>query len=350
VEPAPVSSKRFLVVISILVAVPAAFAVVKTFAFHLRNRNNGSIITSGVTREFLLYVPRTYQAAKPAPLVISFHGAGGWPAQQMETSGWNELADREGFIVVYPAGLENVGPRIWHVDRGEQLTRDVRFVSDLIEHLASSYNIDRRRIYANGLSNGGGMSFALSCMLAGRIAAVGLVAAAQTLPASWCTEPRPVPMIAFHGTADPIVPFNGGVSPVSPRPFPNVPIFVSRWARRNGCTPEPVPSQLRGGIDRSEYVGCTGEASVVVYSIRGGGHSWPGGKPLPVWFVGPTSRSIDATREMWRFFRAHPARNPAPPSSRAALRARGNRRQVHIRERAAAEEDVRGQRAKRRRS
>src|SRR5947209_15439212 len=90
------------------------------------------------------------------------------------------------------------------------LMRDVRFISELIDTLRAAYNIDPTRIYANGLSIGGGMAFVLSCTLSDRIAAVGMVAAAQSLPSSWCTDHRPVPMIAFHGTADPIVPYQGG--------------------------------------------------------------------------------------------------------------------------------------------
>jgi polyhydroxybutyrate depolymerase len=191
------------------------------------------------------------------------------------------------------------------VERGDGLQRDVRFISELIDKLESDYNIDPARIYANGLSNGGGMTFVLSCTLSDRIAAAGLVAAAQTLPWSWCTDRRPVPMIAFHGTADPIVPYNGGTSWNTPDSFPNVSMWAAKWARRNRCGPSPAESAVAPDVTRREYTHCADDASVVLYTIRGGGHSWPGGKPLPEWFVGPTSRSIDATSQMWAFFRAH---------------------------------------------
>ncbi len=299
------SRKIVIGAVLILISVPAMFALAEAVTFYVRNRTNGSIVSSGEKRKYLLYVPGSYDRTKPTPLVISMHGAGGWPAQQMNLSEWNRLADSQGFIVVYPSGAEGAGPRIWNVRRGPGLMRDVRFISELIDRLEADYNIDPTRIYANGLSNGGGMSFVLSCTLSDRIAAVGMVAAAQTLPSSWCTDRRPVPMIAFHGTADPVTPYNGGASWVSPRSFPDVSTWVANWARRNRCGANPVESAVAADVTRREYTNCADDTSVVLYTLRGGGHSWPGGKPLPEWFVGPTSRSIDATSQMWAFFREH---------------------------------------------
>jgi polyhydroxybutyrate depolymerase len=301
------SRTKVIGAVVILIALPAASALIAAVSFHVHNRNNGSIVSSGGKREYLLYVPKSYDSRKPAPLVISLHGAGGWPVQQRDMSGWNALAESQGFIVAYPSG-SGVGPRIWNVNRGAGLMRDVRFISDLIDKLAASYNIDQTRIYANGLSNGGGMSFVLSCTLSNRIAAVGMVGAAQSLPWSWCTDHRPVPMIAFHGTADPMALYNGGMSWVTPEPFPAVPTWTANWARRNRCRPEPVESAFAADVTRIEYTNCADDAAVVLYRIEGGGHSWPGGEPMPEWFVGPTTRNLDATREMWAFFRAHPLR------------------------------------------
>ncbi len=195
------------------------------------------------------------------------------------------------------------------MDRGPGLASDVRFISELIDTLSAGYNIDPTRIYANGLSNGGGMAFVLSCTLSDRIAAVGMVAAAHLLPWSWCTDRRPVPAIVFHGTADRQVPYDGGTSWVAPdHRFPSIPAWGATWARRNGCRPDPVESAVAPDVTRIEYPACGGDAAVVLYRIEEGGHSWPGGKPLPEWFVGPTSNGVDATNEMWRFFRAHPLR------------------------------------------
>jgi polyhydroxybutyrate depolymerase len=301
----------------VLVALPAILALIEAVTFFLRNRNNGSIVSSGQRREYLLYVPMSYDRTRPAPLVISMHGAAGWPVQQMELSGWNRLAESEGFLVVYPSGIESAGPRIWHVDSGGGLGRDVTFIAELIDKLEADYNIDRSRIYANGFSNGGGMSFALSCTLSNRIAAVGMVGAAQTLPWRWCTDHRAVPMISFHGTADRMAPYHGGSSWVSERPFPDVATWATNWARRNRCGPQPIESAVAADVARREYTNCADDASVVLYTIERGGHTWPGGKPLPEWFVGPTSRSIDATRQMWAFFRAHPL--PRKSQARASF-------------------------------
>ena len=293
---------RVLATVLVLIGLPVALALTEAISFYVSNRNNGTILD----REYLLHVPASYDPTKPTPLVISMHAAGLWPAAQMEISRWNELADRQGFIVVYPSGAKSSGPRIFHVDKGPARMRDVRFISELIDKLEATYNIDPRRIYANGLSNGGGMAFVLSCTMSDRIAAVGMVAAAQLLPFSWCTDPRPVPMIAFHGTADRAVPYNGGTSWVAPDSFPNVLTWTRNWARRNRCAPNPSDSAVAEDVTRRAYTDCARNADVVLYTIHGGGHTWPGGKPLPEWFVGTTSRSIDATSQMWDFFREHP--------------------------------------------
>jgi polyhydroxybutyrate depolymerase len=297
-------SRKPLAAVLILIALPAALALGEAVTFFARNRNNGSIVSSGEKREYLLYVPRRYDRSKPAPLVISMHGAGGWPTQQRDVSGWNRLAESEGFIVVYPAGADDVGPRVWHVGG----TKDVRFISALIDELTSAYNIDPTRIYADGLSNGADMAFAVSCGLSDRVAAVGMVAAAHILPWSRCGDHRPVPMIAFHGTADPLTPYDGGRSPVVQDPLPSIPAWTARWGRRNGCGADPVDSNVTAEVSRREYTGCTENAAVVLYTLRGGGHTWPGGGALPEWFVGPVDRSIDATSEIWAFFREHPLR------------------------------------------
>ena len=300
------SRKPVIAAVLALIGLPVVLVVIEAVSYHVQNRNNGSIVSSGKKREYIVYAPPSYDRRRPTPLVISLHGAGMWGASQRETSQWNRVADAHGFIVVYPSGSEGTGPRIWHEERGAGLPRDVRFISELIDTLKASYNIDSTRIYANGLSNGGGMSFALSCTLSDRIAAVGMVGAAQLLPFSWCTDHRPVPMIAFHGTADRWVPYHGGHSFVAPNAFPDVPTWAANWARRNRCGSTPTDSVVASDVTRREYTHCADDAAVVLYTIQGGGHTWPGGKPLPEWFVGSTSRSVDASSEMWAFFHAHP--------------------------------------------
>jgi len=299
--------KGVLVGVLVLISLPVALAAIEAAVYYKVNANNGSIISSGEKREYLLYVPNSYDAGKAAPLVISMHGAGLWPAGQMDNSQWNRVADREGFIVVYPSGTEGSGPRIWRGGTGPRFMSDVRFISELVDTLAAAYNIDATRIYANGLSNGGGMSFALSCTLADRIAAVGMVGAAYLRPFDWCPDPRPVPMISFHGTADSWTPYHGGGSPALPRggSFPSIPIWTANWARRNKCETNPVDSVVATDVTRREYPNCADKAAVVLYTIRDGGHTWPGGGHMPEWALGPTSHSIDASSEMWAFFRQY---------------------------------------------
>jgi polyhydroxybutyrate depolymerase len=290
--------------VSVLLGFPVALVLVEAVSFEVRNRSNGTLVSSGQEREYLLHVPTSYDPAKPTALVISMHGGAGWPAMQKETSRWSTLADSQGFIVVYPSGMTGHGPRAWHMNPSG-LAKDVRFISDLIDTLKAAYNIDGARVYADGLSNGGGMAFVLSCTLSDRIAAVGMVASAQLLPFDWCTDQRAVPMIAFHGTADRTVPYHGGKSWVAPGAFPDMPTWAADWARRNRCGANPVESAVAADVTRLEYSNCGDNAAVVLYTVKDGGHSWPGGGPLPEWLVGSTSRSIDATSLMWAFFRDH---------------------------------------------
>lgn len=303
---APLKIRKLVVGAALVVSgVLMVSILIAAVAISVLNRTNGTILSSGQSREYLLYVPQSYDPGRPTPLVISMHGAAVWPAQQMNLTRWNRLAEEQGLIVVYPAG-SGVGPKIWHVNRGAGLMRDVRFISELIDTLMGVYNIDPARVYANGFSLGGGMAFVLSCTLSDRIAAVGMVAAAQTLPWSWCTDKRPVPMVAFHGKAD-LVPYEGGPSPdpFNPVTFPAVRDWAGAWARRNRCSANPSESLVAADVTRLEYTGCADDATVLLFTIEGGGHQWPGGKPVPKWLFGSTTSSIDATTEMWAFFRQH---------------------------------------------
>jgi polyhydroxybutyrate depolymerase len=276
--------------------------------FLLANKTNGRIDSAGEKRKYLLYVPASYNPATPTPLVISIHGFAEWPAHQMTTSHWNQLADEFGFIVVYPSGTGF--PLHWRTNEQPGIKndpqRDVTFISDLIDQLESKYNIDSNRIYANGLSNGGGMTFMLACKLSDRIAAIGTVSGLYLLPWSECNPSRPVPVIAFHGTADPIVPYQGGPSQSFNMPFPNIPDWINEYAHRNQCTDAPIELTITSEVNVVQYTSCAQNADVIFYTIQGGGHSWPGGKPLPKIIVGTTTQDIDATRLMWAFFVQHP--------------------------------------------
>lgn len=300
--PASPAAARGLAGVVALLALPATLALGQAVAYHRHHRNNGTLVSSGVPREYLLYVPRSHDPGRPAPLVISMHGGALWPSAQRDVSRWNEVADEHGFLVVYPAGFSRGGPRAWRMGHPDE----TRFLADLVDHLQARWSIDPRRIYADGLSNGGGMAFVLSCTLSDRIAAVGMVGSAQLLPWSWCTDTRPVPMVAFHGTEDRYTPYHGGKTFVARQHFPAIPTWTTYWARRNRCAETPTDTRVADDVTRRAYGGCAAGADVVLYTVHGGGHTWPGGGPMPEWFAGRTSTGIHASRESWAFFQAHP--------------------------------------------
>jgi len=279
--------------------------------FYFPNRTSataGTIVSSGQTRDYLLYVPKSYDPAKPTPLVVTLHTSMSWGSAAMAISQWNSVADENGFLVVYPDGT-GFGPKSWEMAGSETPSGvpDVLFIAKLIDKLKASYNIDTARIYANGMSNGGGMAFVLSCTLSDRIAAVGLVSAGLDPGWSWCTDHRPVPVVAFHGTADPICPYNGGQSKLGDGTFPNIPEFFAKWSQRNQCGPNPIESTIPVDVVRLQYTGCANDAGVLLYTIGGEGHQWPGGRRVAAeWMVGPYNHSVDATRLMWAFFQQHP--------------------------------------------
>jgi polyhydroxybutyrate depolymerase len=289
------SPKRriFVGVLVMVIGFPVALIVGANVCFYALDKTNGSIVSSGITRRYLLYVPKSYDRTKPTPLVISIHPAATWPAFERNISRWNDVADEQRFIVVNPEGTGVFfdgtvpGPQVW--TRGPHtLPRDVEFVSELIDKLQAGYNIDPNRVYANGMSNGGAMAFALGCELHERIAAVGVVApAGPPMPGrDRCGGSKPIPTVAFHGTADKMVPYNGGKSPIAPKPFPNIPEWTAHVARLNQCNPEAVEARVSSGVRRLAYENCSGNANVVLYTIEGGGHTlarWRAPRGMDSW-------------------------------------------------------------------
>ena len=300
--------RRLLIVFILLVVGLSVLALAVVAGTYLvLNDTNGEINSSGMLRKYLVYVPESYDPARPAPLVISIHGFAEWPAHQMETSHWNEVAEENGLIVGYPSGTQI--PLRWNAynlqDFRVDTRAEVQFIADLIDKLSGDYNIDTTRVYANGLSNGAGMAVLLSCQLSEKIAAIGSVSGAYLLPWDQCVQSRPVPIIAFHGTEDPIVPYHGGEIMGSGYFYPDIPLWINNWVQRNDCDPDPVALPSQGEVSGVQYTGCKQNADVVFYTVHGGGHAWPGGIKLPEMIVGHTTRDIDATRVMWEFFTSH---------------------------------------------
>lgn len=268
-----------------------------------------SMESGGYSRTFLLHIPQSYDGSRPYPLILVFHGHGGTAEGIARTSGFSALSEREGFIVAYPQGLgmqEGQGAS-WNVGdccgfaMGDSVD-DLGFVSSLMDRLEDGLNVDRKRIYVAGMSNGGMMSYFLGCSLADRVAAIAPVSGAMMSPG--CQPSRPVSVIAFHGTADSI-PYEGGSKPVpgssEPREFLPVRSEIGFWAGVDGCT--GFANATEGNISLEAYAGCRDGTAVALFTIINGTHSWPGSASLP---PDSTDREISATKRIWEFFRAHP--------------------------------------------
>ena len=272
-----------------------------------------TLVSGGLERCYYLYAPPTHSSAQPMPVVFNFHGFLMNPESQALVSGWHGLAAEEGFLVVYPQGQKF--PQRWDSGEtwGDSDVDDVRFFRDMLDDLASIAAVDHSRVYVTGFSNGGGLTVLLGCEAADLLAAVGTVAAAVVSEEA-CNPSRLVPAMAFHGTADPIVPYEGGEmrgwllrwgagATDAPTYFLAAEDWVAAWARGNGCDPiaEDVPPQ--GDTTGVRYAGCDEDTEVILHTIDGGGHTWPGGWPIPG--LGKTSKDIDATGEMWDFFQKY---------------------------------------------
>ena len=264
---------------------------------------------SGGLRRYLLYVPTAYRAGHPAPLVLVFHGGGGQGSGIAPHTGFSALAEREGFLVAYPDGLG----RRWNDGRGYAAAHDdVGFVRALLDTLGRELSVDPRRVYATGISNGAMFAYRLACDLPGTFAAVAPVAGAMPADlAPACAHTQPVSVLAFQGTADPLMPyFGGGVARRRGRVL-SAERSIAFWATTTGCAVVPVmtnePDRVTDGtrVRRTVYGTCREGRSVELYTIEGGGHTWPGGPPVGG-SVGRVTREIDATPVIWAFFVGHP--------------------------------------------
>jgi polyhydroxybutyrate depolymerase len=276
-----------------------------------------TLSSGGLERCYLLHVPPGHDLARPSPLVLSLHGFAGTPRNQEDMSRWNEVADAAGFVVVYPQGTSF--PLRWNASPALDAAAvdDPQFIRDVIAEVEGLVAIDPVQVYVNGMSNGGGMTARIACDMADTVAAVGIVAGAVLDAPGTCSPARPLPVIAFHGTADPIVSYEGG--PFDPPAWTRlirmpsqhfelqaVRTWIRGWAEWNGCSLSPEAIAPIGDVSGIRFTGCRDSSEVVFYTIEGGGHTWPGGSPLPGWLVGVTNTDIDASAMMWQFFESHP--------------------------------------------
>ncbi|MBX3030342.1 MAG: hypothetical protein KF809_09295 [Chloroflexi bacterium] len=255
-----------------------------------------SLVVDGVERTLLLHVPPPTPGARPS-LLLAFHGYGGGMWDLGYTGLLSDLADAHGFVAAYPQGIGE-GPT-WDLQGGS----DIPFVLALIDELVATQCVDPSRVFATGFSMGGGMANVLACRHADRIAAIAPVDANHG--PTWgdpCEPSRPVPIVAFHGTADEALPYAGGDSPFPDRPVTAVEDWMADWAIANGCTGGPDVAPASSDVDSLTWQGCA--APTQLYRVTGGGHTWPGGQNDPSF--GYSTDAISASELMWALFDSVP--------------------------------------------
>lgn len=294
-----------------------------------------AIESGGVRRTFTCHIPSSYDGSRPVPLVLAFHGLGMNGVAMEGLTLMDLTAERNGFIVVYPDG---VGSR-WNDggSRGNNGMDDVGFTSDLINYLSKKYKIDPRHVHACGISNGGHFVQKLGCELSEKIASIGVISAAVTAwVCSSCHPRRSMPVVLFLGTDDPLVPREGetkqlgklgealGISGLANAGISSQVAKIGGlysandttefWSRINNCSSNPREERMpdrspRDGckVTRETYGGGSGGSEVVVYTVEGGGHNWPGGSGAVAQDVlGTTTFDISASDICWQFFQSHP--------------------------------------------
>ena len=289
----------------------------------------------GRTRTALVHVPERSGGARPLPVILNFHGGGGNARDHREYVGMDALADREGFIVVYPNGTGWFEEQFltWNAGLccGYAVTEkvdDVGFVRALLDELGTRAPVDPARVYATGLANGAMMTYRLAAQASDRIAAIAPVGGSMVLPERRVGDPRPslevpgrrpVPIMHVHSVDDPRAVYQGGLSEPVPLTstrtrHPNAEEVLYRWVAFAGCRAKPAVAETRAGAPgtgtaahaATKYVfaGCRDQTEIVLWKLSGAGHVWPGARRddfSPV--LGPGTDVIDANEEMWRFFR-----------------------------------------------
>jgi len=275
-----------------------------------------AITVGGKKRSYDLHLPKGRAPSEPAALVLVFHGGAGTADKAKRMSSMELKSDREGFIAVFPNGTgllpDATRALTWNAwwccgAAIQNQVDDVAFVRALVEDIARDYRIDRKRIYAAGLSNGGMFAYRLGCEAGDLVAAIAPVAGA--LNSEECESGPKVSVIAFHGTADRHVPFEGGPPPSPydrhPRQDKSVQFAMDVWKKRNACSFKP-DQERQGSVVHLSYR-CPDGIGLELYAIQGQGHAWPGGKKgVRFGNVDDPTAEISATDVMWEFFKAHP--------------------------------------------
>ena len=248
----------------------------------------------GLTREYSLYVPPSYDGTTNFPLLFNLHGGGGTNTAWQAASDMRPIADTADFILVYPQARPDPsdGNSFNWISKTPGTFDDVPFFSSMIDAIASNYQIDQNRIYACGYSLGGDMTFELGCKLNNRIAAIAPVARTmQANPNSFCSPVHPTGVLTILGTDDLVSPYNGIV-------FAGIEYYISAaathsyWATQNNCNPTATMTTVSPSVERYTWSTPSGCAYVEELKVLGGGHDWPGSFG---------NMTIDSDSEIWRF-------------------------------------------------
>lgn len=256
--------------------------------------------SGGRMRTVRVHLPPSYDSTKPTPVVLNFHGLSSTAAQQEALSHMHAKSNSAGFIAVHAEGVANSwNGGVCCGDAASSKIDDVAHVARVLDELEAKLCVDKRRVFSTGMSNGGALSHRLACELSTRIAAIAPVAHVITVPQATCAPSRPVSVLQFNGTSDSLVPFGGNSTG-----YPSVASTMDGWATRNGCSTKTTETFKKGDVTCKTYEGCPKGVEVSHCVVDGGGHTWPGGTPVP--FLGKTTNDIAATDAMWDFFVKHP--------------------------------------------
>lgn len=297
-----------------ILQVPLIFFLIAVFTgFFSAKDIKKTMVIDGLERVYIIHPPKDNSA--PLPVVLILHGGGGNARQMVKFSGFNDVADKENFLAVYPEGYE----KNWSDGRiGEELPMkrdDVKFISMMLDTLAVLYNIDTSRIFSTGISNGGFFSIYLAYKLSGKILAAAPVCAA--IPENYSRVfllNNPVSLMLINGTEDKLVKYDGGS--VGFRDGDrghsiSTDETIRLWVEQNGCSNTPAEENIPN-TDLSDkckavkqtYTGGKNNSEVVLIKITGGGHTWPGGTQyLPKFIVGNVCNDFNAEEIIWEFFK-----------------------------------------------
>ncbi|BAZ14794.1 phospholipase/carboxylesterase [Calothrix sp. NIES-4071] len=263
--------------------------------------SSGKLEDQGISRSYYMYTPKSYNPSRPMPLVLVFHGDGGSGKSISDVSKFNEKAEQQGFIAVYPDGIHHR----WHLGKNNPNNiDDISFVDNLISHLQQVRNIDSSRIYATGFSRGGILTQALACTLPDKFAAFASVAG--SLPVSFehqCQPQSPVSMLMINGTNDHSVLYQGD-KPNQKGALASIPEVTDFWRYQNGCRKNDKDNN--NSIQTYFYSGCNSGSEVVQLAVVNGGHIWYGGASNDE-SINKFNQKLgfNSTQEIWNFFERH---------------------------------------------